>query len=38
LPDDEYTHTLEDFRNGYVGYVDAFNRVLATQLGATATN
>jgi hypothetical protein len=33
VPDVAYTHSLADFRAGYVGYVNAFNAALGTQLG-----
>jgi C-terminal processing protease CtpA/Prc len=32
VPDVTYSHTLGDFRSGYVGYVEAFNTTLAAQL------
>jgi C-terminal processing protease CtpA/Prc len=35
-PDIEHTHTLADFRAGYVGYVEAFSRALVAQIERAA--
>jgi hypothetical protein len=35
-PNIAYSHTLADFRAGYVGYIKAFNTALSATLGASA--